>query len=106
MIYELRQYRAVPGKESDLSARFTDHTFDLFAKHGISVVGFWSGKDDPTCFVYLCEFADESQRDRAWINFQNDPAWKGVKERSEAGGSLTESMTSQLLVPLTRRGVE
>ncbi|MCL6598901.1 MAG: NIPSNAP family protein [Alicyclobacillus macrosporangiidus] len=103
MIYEWREYQAAPGKRSELLARFEDHTFALFEKHGIRVVGFWVAQDDPDWLCYLCEFADEEERARAWSRFQSDPVWQDVKRRSEANGSLTSSMTSRVLTPLPWR---
>lgn len=103
MIYEWREYRAAPGKEAELLARFQDHTFGLFKKHGIHMLGFWMTQNDPNHFLYMCQFESEKQRDKAWSDFQDDPEWQAIKKRSEEGGSLTTSMTSRLLLPLAWR---
>ena len=41
-IFELREYKANPGKLDALNARFRDHTCKLFKKHGVEIVGFWT----------------------------------------------------------------
>ncbi len=46
-VFELRTYWAHPGKMKDLEARFRDHTCKLFAKHGMTIVGFWKPLDLP-----------------------------------------------------------
>ena len=43
--FEMRIYHAVPGRMEALHARFRDHTCDLFARHEIGIVGFWSAQD-------------------------------------------------------------
>ena len=42
MIYELRTYWAAPGKVDALHQRFREHTCQLFVKHGMTMVAFWS----------------------------------------------------------------
>ena len=41
--FELRTYTAAPGKMDALNTRFREHTIELFKKHGMDVIGFWSG---------------------------------------------------------------
>ena len=41
MIYEMRSYRAMPGRLPDLLKRFDTITLKLFEKHGIQQAGFW-----------------------------------------------------------------
>ncbi len=42
MIYEMRSYRAMPGRLPDLIKRFDTITLKLFDKHGIKQAGFWT----------------------------------------------------------------
>ena len=42
LLYEYRVYEAMPGKLDELHARFRDHTLELFEKHGIRNVGYWT----------------------------------------------------------------
>ena len=39
--YELRVYTALPGKRDALAARFADRTAAIYARHGITNVGYW-----------------------------------------------------------------
>jgi hypothetical protein len=39
-VYELRTYKANPGKLEALHTRFRDHTCRLFKKHGMEMIGF------------------------------------------------------------------
>jgi NIPSNAP len=42
MIYELRNYRCVPGRLPALLSRFQKHTLRIWEKHGIRQAGFWT----------------------------------------------------------------
>ena len=42
MIYELRVYRAMPGRLPKVIARFKDHTTGIWDRLGIKHVGFWT----------------------------------------------------------------
>ncbi|HEX6444126.1 MAG TPA: NIPSNAP family protein [Streptosporangiales bacterium] len=97
MIYELREYVAADGMADRLHARFADHTFGLFAEHGLELAGFWTDAADQARIVYLLRFPDETARREAWAGFQNDPKWKQVKAESEADGPIVAEMTSRIL---------
>ena len=58
MIYELRIYECFAGKLPDLNARFRNHTMELFEKHGIRNVGYWTHDVGPNSnqLVYLVAF--------------------------------------------------
>ncbi|MCW2943427.1 MAG: family containing protein [Actinoallomurus sp.] len=97
MIYELREYVAVPGQAAAVHARFADQTLGLFARHGIDVVGFWSDQEDSDRIVYLLSFADTAAQRSAWAGFQNDPDWQRVKAESEADGKIVAEIHSRTL---------
>jgi NIPSNAP len=42
MIYELRIYRCVPGRQPALLSRFENETLRIWEKHGIRQAGFWT----------------------------------------------------------------
>jgi hypothetical protein len=39
--YELRVYTAQPGKRDALAERFASRTAAIFARHGVTNVGYW-----------------------------------------------------------------
>jgi hypothetical protein len=97
MIYELREYVAVPGRADALHARFADHTLGLFARHGMRVAGFWTDRADRDRVVYLLAFPDAEAQRAAWAAFQADPDWQRVKAESEADGKIVAEMHSRTL---------
>lgn len=101
MIYELRIYRAAPGKLPALLARFRDHTLALFEKHGMQNVGYWlnavGGRSDE--LWYVLAFEDMGHQEQAWAAFQADPEWQKVKADSERDGPLLDHIENRLLRP-------
>ena len=100
MYYELRTYTAAPGKLADLQARFRDHTIGIFARHNMTVVGFWTPDvPDNDKLVYLMSYPDRASCDASWAAFRIDPEWKEVKSNSEVNGILAPHIESQYLTP-------
>lgn len=100
-LLELRTYYANPGKLEDIHKRFRDHTLQIFAKHGMTVVGFWGPvykKDgSENRLVYMLSFKDRTERDAKWKEFQSDPEWQKVSKESEVNGKLVEKVESVFL---------
>jgi NIPSNAP len=99
-VYELRIYRAAPGKLRELVARFRDHTMKLFANHGMKSVAYWTALDEPAKsnnFFYILEHPSREAAAANWKAFQDDPAWKRVKAKSEEHGKLVEKIDSTYL---------
>ncbi|MDP6402466.1 MAG: NIPSNAP family protein [SAR202 cluster bacterium] len=101
MLYEYRVYEAMPGKLPELQARFRNHTVELFEKHGIKNIGYWTSVagDYSDRLIYIVAFEDSAQRDRAWDSFRDDPEWKRVVAESEANGPLISRLFNSLLSP-------
>ncbi len=102
-LFELRTYHAAPGKLDALQARFANHTLSLFAKHGLTVVGFWVARDangqPGDDLVYILAFQDSEAREQAWEAFRADPDWVKARADSEADGPLVISLESVFLDP-------
>ncbi len=101
MIYEYRVYEAAPGKLEALNARFRNHTLEIFERHGIKNVGYWTANagDYSDRLIYIVAFEDVGQRERAWASFRADPEWNRVRAESEADGPLVARVFNSLLSP-------
>lgn len=100
-VYELRVYHAVAGRLGDLLARFRDHTMQIFERHGIENVAYWTPTDDPDkdkTLIYILRHPSREAAKGNWKSFQDDPEWKSVKEKSEANGPLVEKIDSTFMV--------
>ena len=101
MIYELRIYRAVPGRLPDVIARFENHTLRLWEKHGIRQAGFWTtlvGANSQQ-LSYMLAWESLAERETRWNAFVSDPEWFAIAKESVKSGEIVENMSSELLVP-------
>jgi NIPSNAP len=100
MIYELRTYWAAPGKLDNLNARFRNLTLGLFARHNMTVIGFWTPQPitpDTGDLVYLMAYPDHAALTAAWDAFRADPDWQAGRAASEVDGKLAAKVTSVVL---------
>jgi hypothetical protein len=97
-IYELRVYDAMPGKLPALHDRFANHTMQLFKKHGIDNVAYWT-EDVGTSnrLVYMLGYPDLGAREKGWTAFQADPAWQQARAESEKNGPLVRVSCHSIL---------
>lgn len=101
--FELRTYTASPGKLEALHARFRDHTVKLFAKHGITQIGYWTPSDktkgaDHT-LIYLLAHQSPEAAAASFKTFRADPAWLEAKQASEVNGPLASKVESLFMAP-------
>ncbi len=100
MIYEIREYTAVPGRMPALLARFRDHTLRLFEQHGMALE-FISltevGEDSSNELVYVLRFESYRELQDRWAAFLADPRWRQVKRDSEVDGPLVARIRRRIL---------
>ena len=102
--FEMRTYHAAPGKLEALHARFRDHTLELFNKHGIESVAYWThapaeeGKPADT-LVFILAYKDKAAREAAWKAFAADADWVKAKAASEEDGPLVEKVDQVFMTP-------
>ncbi|MBF8299052.1 MAG: hypothetical protein HW397_101 [Dehalococcoidia bacterium] len=100
MIYELRNYEAMPGKLAKLNERFANVTVKLFDKYGLKVIGFWTEEiGTSNTLVYMLAFEDMGQREKAWAAFRADPVRAQAFAESEKEGPLVARVTNKILRP-------
>lgn len=102
-ILEWRSYLAVRGHEDDLLRRFHEHTFELFAEHGIEVVTFGRDRKDPRRLEYVVRWASPVEMEQGWARFLASAAWASVKEESERDGPLIERIDRRTLDEVDHR---
>lgn len=91
--FELRVYSTAPGKLDALNARFRNHTVKLFAKHGMTQIGYWTPspgeKEADSKLYYILAHRSKEAADASFKAFRADPDWIAAKSASEKAGSLT-----------------
>ena len=91
--FELRIYSAQPGKRDALAKRFADRTAAIFARHGITNVGYWiPQQSDPevgvsaeNTFIYVRGYPSKEERDKRLKAVRDDPEFNEVVTKQEQG---------------------
>jgi NIPSNAP len=90
--FELRVYTALPGKRDALAERFASRTAAIFARHGITNVGYWIPlQSDPelgispeNTLIYLLGYPSKEERDKRRKAMTDDPERTEVIVKAEA----------------------
>ena len=89
--FELRVYTAQPGKRDALAARFASRTAAIYARHGITNVGYWILQEsDPelgitaeNTFIYMRGYPSKEERDKRLKAAHDDPEFEEVVTKQE-----------------------
>lgn len=85
MLYELRMYRAGPGRVQDVADRMRDLVPAYFAKHGFPVpYAEWivsAGAGMPR-YVWLLSWPDSAVRAKAFAGLYGDPGWAALRRQT------------------------
>jgi hypothetical protein len=89
--FELRVYTAQPGKRDALAARFANRTASIYARHGITNVGYWIpqqsdselGISAENTFIYMRGYPSKEERDKRLTVAHDDPEFKEVVTKQE-----------------------
>jgi NIPSNAP len=101
-VYELRTYTCYEGKLDALKARFRDHTIQIFKKHGMESVGYWTPQDgerSKNTLIYILAHPSREAATKNWAEFAADPEWKKVAAESEANGKIVQKVESVFMEP-------
>jgi hypothetical protein len=101
-VFEIRTYTVAPGQLPLLHKRFRDHTMQLFEKHGMTNVAYFTPVDTAlsrTTLVYVLAYPNREAATKAWADFRNDPEWKKVTAASDAEGLKVLKVQSMFVNP-------
>ena len=101
MIYELRVYRALPGRMPALLKRFETRTLKIWERMGIRQLGFWTTLIGPSHLelVYMLVWESLEEQQRKWAQFQADPEWRKAWAESEKDGIIVGNVANTMLNP-------
>lgn len=100
LVYELRTYTTHEGKLDDLHTRFENHTMDLFEKHGMTNIMYWTPQDpelSENTLIYLLSHDSREAAEQSWEGFVNDVEWQQVYEASRTEGPIVERVESMFM---------
>ena len=102
-VFEMRTYYTLEGRLPALNKRFREHTCDLFKKHGMELIGFWTPIDEKdgknNKLVYILAYPSREAAAASWKAFQADPEWKKARDASEKDGKIVKKVESVFLNP-------
>lgn len=97
MIYELRTYIPVKGREAELIERFRSGTLGIFSRRGYAVEDFWICEHNSEIVYVMTWESTEAMREE-WARFREDEEWTRLKAATEANGPIVEKIISKVLV--------
>src|SRR4051812_34387144 len=101
-VFEIRTYTTAPGQLPMLNKRFREHTVDIFARHGMQSIGYWSPVDSALAdntLIYVLAHPSREAAKQAWADFGKDPEWIKVRSATEAEGLKVVKVTSVFASP-------
>jgi len=96
-IVELRQYKIFSDRRDAFTTLFEREFVDSQEALGMRLVGQFHDLDDPSRFVWIRQFDDMAQRQRALTAFYSGPIWQA--HRGEANPMLEDNDNVLLLHP-------
>jgi hypothetical protein len=74
----------------------------LFAKHGMTNVGYWTPVDTPlvgTTLTYMLAYPSREAAMASWQAFRADTTWQRVRAATEAAGLQVLRVESRYMTP-------
>lgn len=96
-VFELRTYTTHPGRLDALHRRFTDHTIELFERHGMTNIGYYVPQDDPLAentLIYILAHESREAGKASWAAFIADPDWQAAYQASRSDGPIIDKLES------------
>ena len=94
-LFELRSYRAQPGRRDELIGMFEDVFLDAYQAGGARIVGTFRSLDEPDRWVWMRAFADAASRGPALEQFYGGSVWR---RRAAACNALIADVSEALLL--------
>ena len=99
---EVRRYTAAAGKLDELVKRMREGETSLFEKHGMKGVFYSVAAEPPdsqNTYLYVLAHQSREAAKKSWDDFRTDPAWKSLRDPSEANGPLVSKVESIFVSP-------
>ena len=76
MFFELRQYRAKPGKRDDWVRFMEEEIIPFQISQGMVVIGSFVGQDEEDLYVWIRRFKSEKERKTLYAKVYESDYWK------------------------------
>ena len=95
-VFELRTYTANEGKLDGVVEELR-RAAPIFARHGVSNVGYWLPTDAPLSedtLIYILKHDSREAAEKSWKDFGGDPEWREAFQELNRDGRLVASFES------------
>src|SRR6266699_2436046 len=76
MLFELRQYRTLPGQRENWVRFMEQEIIPFQTEKGMVIVGSWTGEQEDDLYVWLRRFESEAERERLYTEVYQSHHWK------------------------------
>jgi len=76
MFYELRQYRALPGKRDELARYMEEVIIPFQVAKGMVISGSFTGEKEDDLYVWIRRFETEAEREALYAAVYQSDEWK------------------------------
>lgn len=100
MIFEIREYVAVPGRLPAIVELFNNHTSRLLGRYDVELVSAGTtliGEHSFGEFVYTLRFADLAELESKWGQILADPEFGEAFATAEQSGPLIQTMRRRVI---------
>ena len=91
--FELRQYRAKPGRRDELVRWMEDIVIPFQSSKGMVIVGSWVGETEEDLYVWVRRFESEEQR-----KAQYDAVYKSAEWTDDIATGVTDFLDRDKIV--------
>jgi len=96
-VFELRTYTTAEGRLPNLLKRFREGELDLFTKHSLNNILYWTPTDKKNTMIYVISHESQEAAKKSWAGFLGDPDWKKLRKASIASGPIVIKVQKQFL---------
>jgi len=93
MFYELRQYRAYPGKRDELARYMEEVIIPFQVAKGMVITGAFTGETEDDLYVWIRRFESEEERKALYEAVYQSDEW-----RDEIGPKVMELLDREKIV--------
>ena len=76
MFYELRQYRAKPGRRAELASYMEEVIIPFQVAQGMVITGTFTGETDEDLYVWIRRFESEAEKETLYTAVYQSEEWK------------------------------
>ena len=102
MFFELRQYRALPGKRDELASYMEEVIIPFQVAKGMVITGTFRGEQEEVLYVWIRRFESEAEREALYTAVYQSDEWKNTIGPKVGALLDREKMVISRLTPMAK----